>query len=244
MKECSKSIQRRLHTPAFANRYFVGNGIDIGGKPDPLGLYRDLFPRMQSCRTWDIEDGDAQYLAGIADNELDFVHSSHCLEHMADPRVALANWLRALKPGGHAIIMVPDEDMYEQGIWPSRFNHDHKWTFTIFKQRSWSPVSVNILELITDLGDACQLLRLERLVDTWRPVDALFDQTLTPVGECAIEFVLQKGGAKPMLREPDREMRIHFNQHLADQANLKAGNREAAPFKNDSPLPPKGACQD
>lgn len=136
MRELSKSIQRRLHIPAFSNRYFVGSGIDIGGKPDPLGFYRPLFRGMKSCETWDIEDGDAQFLSGVNDNTFDFVHSSHCLEHMRDPSVALANWLRVLKPGGHAIVLVPDEDMYEQGAWPSRFNRDHKWTFATYKEKS------------------------------------------------------------------------------------------------------------
>jgi len=46
MKECSKSIIRRMHEPNFSNRYFVGHGLDIGGGPDPLGLYIELFPRM------------------------------------------------------------------------------------------------------------------------------------------------------------------------------------------------------
>ena len=60
MKECSKTIMRRLHEPNFANRYFVGNGLDVGGGPDPLGLYVELFPRIQGVKVWDKEDGDAQ----------------------------------------------------------------------------------------------------------------------------------------------------------------------------------------
>ena len=55
---------------------------------------------MKSCRSWDLPDGDAQYMASIEDGLFDFVHSSHCLEHMQDPQTALANWIRILKPGG------------------------------------------------------------------------------------------------------------------------------------------------
>src|SRR5689334_4228879 len=98
MKECGKSIPRRLHDPNFSNRYFVGAGIDVGGKPDPLSLYAELFPRITSVRTWDLEEGDAQHLAGLADGSLDFVHSSHCLEHLVDAREGLRNWFRVLKP--------------------------------------------------------------------------------------------------------------------------------------------------
>ncbi|MEM5882481.1 MAG: hypothetical protein QXS69_03410 [Candidatus Aenigmatarchaeota archaeon] len=43
MKECIKSILRRLHDPNFITKYFVGHGIDVGGKPDPLVLYRSCF---------------------------------------------------------------------------------------------------------------------------------------------------------------------------------------------------------
>ena len=108
MKECSKSIMRRLRDPNFANRFFVGSGLDIGGAPDPLGLYIELFPRLRGVRTYDKEDGDAQHLEGIEDGSMEFVHSSHCLEHMADPAEALGNWFRSVKEGGHLIVTVPD----------------------------------------------------------------------------------------------------------------------------------------
>ncbi|MBV5346213.1 MAG: methyltransferase domain-containing protein, partial [Rhodoferax sp.] len=75
----------------------------------------------------------------------DFVHSSHCLEHMRDVREALKNWIRIVKPGGFLILTVPDEDLYEQGQWPSRFNTDHKWSFTIHKERSTMPSSINVI---------------------------------------------------------------------------------------------------
>jgi hypothetical protein len=56
-------------------------------------------------------------------------------------------------------VIVPDEDLYEQGVWPSRFNPDHKWTFTIAKHTSWSPVSVNLLDLARALpgGDVLDI---------------------------------------------------------------------------------------
>ena len=153
MKECSKSIPRRLAHPNFTNRYFVGDGLDIGGKPDPLVLYLELFSRMTSVRTWDWEDGDAQYLQSVADGTYDFVHSSHCLEHLRDPHEGLKNWFRVLKPGGHLIVTIPDEDLYEQGQFPPpTFNKDHKWTFTIFKPTSWSTHSISVLALVQELG--------------------------------------------------------------------------------------------
>src|SRR5689334_10588480 len=110
MWEASKAVMRRLHDSRFATRYFVGHGIDIGAGTDTLCQYSEQFPLMMGCRAWDLKDGDAQLLESVADNSLDFVHSSHCLEHMRDPLEALQNWLRVLKPGGHAVVTVPDED--------------------------------------------------------------------------------------------------------------------------------------
>ena len=191
MKECSKSIARRIRDADFLTRYFRGTGVDIGGKPDPLALYVELFPLMTSVRTWDLEDGDAQYLDGIPDGALDFVHSSHCLEHLVDPRTGLHNWFRVLKPGGHLVVTVPDEDLYEQGVFPSTFNRDHKWTFTIHKRASWSPRSINVLELLAGLDDTAQVLRVQLLTAGFRESLPRFDQTLTPVGECGIEFVVR-----------------------------------------------------
>jgi len=63
-------------------------------------------------------------------------------------------------PGGHLFLIVPDEDLYEQGIFSSRFNADHKATFTISKARSWSPVSVNVLDLARSLPNA-ELVSIE-----------------------------------------------------------------------------------
>lgn len=113
MHETSKAIARRLHDARFATRYFVGDGIDIGSGPDPLAQCHEFFPLMKSCRAWDLKDGDAQKMSGVADASFDFVHSSNCLEHLRDPREGLGHWLRILKRGGHLICVVPDEDLYE-----------------------------------------------------------------------------------------------------------------------------------
>ena len=200
MRETGKSITRRLHDVRFAVRYFVGDGIDIGGGADPLALYRELFPAIGSVRHWDLPDGDAQAMAGVPDASFDFVHSSHCLEHLNDPAAALANWLRILRPGGHLIVLVPDEDLYEQGQFPSTRNPDHKFSFTLHKTKSWNARSVNLLSLLAGLGPAAQLLRVELLDAPFRFALPPLDQTLTPIGECAIEFVIRKRPAEEIAR--------------------------------------------
>jgi SAM-dependent methyltransferase len=192
MKETSKAVARRLRDPNFISRYFRGNGIDIGGGPDPLPLYRETFVGMGEVAIWDLPQGDAQDMAGVPDESFDFVHSSHCLEHLHDPAVALANWFRILKPGGHLILLVPDEDLYEQGVFPSTWNGDHKWTFTLYKTQSWSPRSLNLVQLLCGLGPACDIAKIEKLDAHHRYGLPRFDQTATPIGESALEAVVRK----------------------------------------------------
>lgn len=245
MKECSKSIQRRLSDSNFVRRYFVGKGMDIGGKPDPLALYKELFPLMGEIKTWDWEDGDAQFLAGIEDEVMGFVHSSHCLEHLVDPSEGLCNWFRVVRQGGYLVVTVPDEDLYEQGVFPSTFNTDHKWTFTIYKTKSWSPRSINLLDMVRDLGPAAEVMKIEQLSGSYRYELPRFDQTLTPVGECGIEVVIRKrtvaeierGGRwdKPVT-QPERELRVHLNQYRDDMQAMKSHNQSTPPFENDSSL--------
>lgn len=123
---------------ALEHSVLVGEGIDIGCGPDPV---------LPGVTPFDLAQGDANEILRHVHRQFDFVYASHCLEHMGDARAAIAQWWALVRPGGVLFVIVPDEDLYEQGFWPSRFNRDHKWTFTIAKRTSWSPVSVNLLEL-------------------------------------------------------------------------------------------------
>jgi SAM-dependent methyltransferase len=244
MKECSKSVLRRLRDSRYATRYFAGAGIDIGGRPDPLFLYAELFPRITSVRVWDLEDGDATLMDGVSDNSYDFVFSSHCLEHLMDPVTGLRNWFRILRPGGHLIITVPDEDLYEQGVWPSTHNRDHKQSFTIMKRRSWCPASHNVLDLVQSLGEAADIRKLEVIDEAFRYRLPRFDQTLTPVAECAIEIIVRKrttneveiGGMLPPVAQPNVGMRVHLNQYRNDRRAISGGELPGPLFEDESEL--------
>jgi SAM-dependent methyltransferase len=136
----------KLRNSEFFTKYLSGKVIDIGAG-------RDLVtPRAER---FDLEDGDADFITHYREaHAYDAVHSSHCLEHMVDPVNALNEWWSLIKPGGHLVLVVPDEDLYEQGTWPSRFNADHKHTFRLNKKKSWSPVSYDICELVSTLPGA------------------------------------------------------------------------------------------
>lgn len=245
MKECSKSIQRRMRDPSFMKDYFCGNGIDIGGKPDPLVLYKELFPLMKNVQTWDIEQGNAEFLNDIEDDTYDFVHSSHCLEHLNDPSEGLKNWIRVLKKGGYLIVTVPDEDLYEQGVFPSDFNHDHKWTFTIYKEKTWSKKSINLLEFLKVFSPLIEIKSISQLTASYRYSLPRYDQTLTPIGECGIEFILRKrldeeielgGYFNKHNEQPDKNIRIHLNQYRNDLNFLKKNNKKEPPYSDDNLL--------
>ena len=122
----------------------------------------------------------------------DFVHSSHCLEHMVNPVAALGNWIRICRPGGHLVITVPDEDLYEQGVFPSTFNPDHKWTMTMGKEAGWSPSSVNVFALLGRFIGEVEIIKVELLDAGYVYGLARQDQTLGPIAEAAIEIVLRR----------------------------------------------------
>lgn len=189
--EMQKSVVRRVNDCRFLREYFVGDGIDIGSGDDCLAKYQDFFPLLRSVRPWDVSCGDAQYLVDVDDDCYDFAVSSHCLEHMMHAHIALKNWIRVVKPKGHLVITVPDEDMYEQGHWPSIYNHDHKATFTIMKHQSWSPVSLNVLDLVGKFASMVTVKKIE-LLDSLHLRDLAGDQTRHSCSESAIEIVLQK----------------------------------------------------
>lgn len=144
------------------------------------------------AKGWDIAkgDGDAVELKGIEPESFATVYSSHLLEHLDDPMKALARWWEVLRTGGHLIITVPDEDLYEQGKWPSLFNPDHRTTWTIHKTKSWSPVSKNLVDLIRNLPGH-KILSLRILDTRYDHQCSISDQ---PTAERQVEAIVQKTG--------------------------------------------------
>jgi SAM-dependent methyltransferase len=185
MYEASKAIKRRGE---LNFKFFKGNGIDIGAGPDCISKHGF------NAYNWDMKDGDAQYLASVKSGWYDFVHSSHCLEHMVDPKVALQNWVRVCKSGGYIVITIPDEELYEHNMWPSKFNTDHKWSFRIHQGNAKLPKSVNVTDLLKLVWKDTEIISIQRLEDNFDfNLSSMFDQTGPADGpECAIELVLRK----------------------------------------------------
>lgn len=192
MNETGKSSLRRSRDPAFIQRWFVGAGIDIGAGSDPLSAYAHLFPRLSEVFAWDLEQGNALYMRDLAAGQFDFVHSSHCLEHLVNPFQALSRWLELVKPGGYVVVTVPDEDLYEKSLWPSRFNSDHKFSFTVYKPVKALPDSVNVLDLVMAVSHVASCERISAIHEHYDERRHDVDQTAHGVAECAIEIVLRK----------------------------------------------------
>lgn len=189
-REQSKSAKRRFNNGKFHNQYFVGRGIDIGAGADSLGQYMHVFRGMTQVDAWDTPQGDAQYMKGISDNKYDFVHSSHCLEHMENPFIALSTWIRITKPGGYLIVTVPEEYLYEHGMWPSRFNGDHKWSFSIGKTKHNMTPHINVMEMLQGYHNI-DVHKIE-LIDDFFDSTIPSDQTRSVTTECSIEFIIKK----------------------------------------------------
>ena len=151
MDEASKT--EKIRGQEFLEKYFSGKVLDIGCGNNLV---------VPNAIPFDKEQGDAQnILSHLSPETFDCVHSSHSLEHMRNVPKALEEWWRLVKPGGVMIIVVPDEDLYEQGVWPSLFNPEHAATFRFNKSESWSPVSFNLGELCSALPKA-KVISLER----------------------------------------------------------------------------------
>lgn len=145
MREASKT--RACRPSDFEARYLGGKVLDIGCGDDLVCPWAEPF---------DLAHGDANHIRRYREAEsYDAVHSSHCLEHMTDPKAALDQWWSLVKPGGWLIVVVPEETLYEQGLWPSRFNADHKSTWRLGGPPApWSPVSYDLRRLCEDLPGA------------------------------------------------------------------------------------------
>ena len=127
----------------FFKKYLSGKVIDIGAGNNPV---------VKNAIVFDKKEGDANNILDYLEKEkFNCVYSSHCLEHVVNPKKALYEWSCLVVKGGYLIIIVPHEDLYEQHNWPSIMNFDHKHTFRLGNNTSWSPVSIDIISLVNEL---------------------------------------------------------------------------------------------
>jgi predicted SAM-dependent methyltransferase len=193
MREASKAALRRAKEPATWNKVFQGYGLDIGPGDDPCNL---AVPwNISQLEKFDFAQGDANFIRQhFEDQSFDFIHSSHSLEHMRrHPWYCAMDWACLLKTGGYLVITVPDFEMYEKKIWPSRSNTDHKWAFFTepVYQMPWVLKMEEIVPYLEMAG--MSVIHVKRLTDGWDPTN-LSDQTISFEDgiECAWEILAIK----------------------------------------------------
>lgn len=193
--EMRKATERRMMSENYQKftRYFKGHGLDIGCGNDKMRGWSET----ESITGYDqmFGSGDAQYLPEFENDRFDFVVSSHCLEHMKDPREALRNWIRVVKPGGFLVVTIPEWEMYEHRHWPSRYNGDHKTAWTMDAHRVSDGAHVvylpSFLEEFVERG-LISGFWMRRCIEGFdQSLPDTVDQTGGPA-ECALEFIVRK----------------------------------------------------
>ncbi|HUI30972.1 MAG TPA: methyltransferase domain-containing protein [Candidatus Acidoferrales bacterium] len=102
----------------LALKWCVGKGIDVGADEWPLP---GAIPIQNDPKQ------NAYKLDFLDDGSLDYVFSSHCLEHLENWQDALRLWIRKLKLGGILFLYLPHKSMRlwnPRGPWVSSM---HKW---------------------------------------------------------------------------------------------------------------------
>jgi ADP-heptose:LPS heptosyltransferase/predicted SAM-dependent methyltransferase len=111
--------------------YLRGRGIDLGaGDFKVLPHVMSVDNCHHNCFGYNIKPDvyvqDAADLSVFASQSMDFVYSSHLLEHMEKPDECLKEWYRLVKPGGYLVLYLPHEDLYPK-MGEDGANPDHKW---------------------------------------------------------------------------------------------------------------------
>jgi len=191
MNETSKAMRRRMVEDELGifnwGEIINGDGIDVGCGPDKVW--------DDNCIAFDQEQGDANKISEYFTRKFDYLHASQCLEHMHDPYAAIVEWLKIVKKGGHAIISIPDWTLYEGRVWPSRYNPDHKSTWSFTFESSPSKHHINIYKFLTKLSHICYAKRVMLIDNNYDySVSPNTDQTFEESNgvEAFIEMVLCK----------------------------------------------------
>jgi len=177
-------------------------GVEIGAFKSPVpGLvpppfYVDCFKEFALENVHADYYGDASHLP-FQDNSLDYVVTSHVLEHVANPVAALAEWYRVLRPGGIVYLVVPDR----------RFTWDHP--------RPLTPVS-HLLDDFTRGTTACDATHIDEFVFE---ADWSMYSPGTPAAEIPERRALLARGMHHAVGD-GRDINIHF--HTFEPGNVLA----------------------
>jgi len=104
---------------ASAKYFCKGKGLDIGGFFEwtlPGAIPINIKDSVLAFDAYKLPEYD----------KLDFIFSSHCLEHLVDPIKALEYWINHLREGGVLYLYLPHPDM-EYWLPQNNKKHLHSW---------------------------------------------------------------------------------------------------------------------
>ncbi len=101
-----------------AKQFCSGKGVNVGASRWP-------FPGATPIQEGG--DQDAYKLDSIPDDSLDYVFSSHCLEHLDRWQEALELWISKIKMGGVLFLYLPHESMKLWHRGSPWVRDDHRW---------------------------------------------------------------------------------------------------------------------
>ena len=116
-------LKLKYAPPKFVTQYCKGKGIEIGGaahqdfKINALNIdindhssENDIYAKEQMKLAGYVKKVDIIAKGDnipLKDNSVDFVFSSHVIEHFYDPVSAINEWLRIVKPNGYIVMIIP-----------------------------------------------------------------------------------------------------------------------------------------
>lgn len=100
---------------SLAEKYCLGKGVDVGASTWPISGARVIENKKE----------ENAHIIKERDSSLDFVFSSHCLEHLDKWRDALKEWYRVLKQEGVLVLYLPHPSCE---MWLPEANKYHKWS--------------------------------------------------------------------------------------------------------------------
>lgn len=110
---CEAQAPKRSETAKCRRRllrYCEGFGLDLGHGGDKIrkeAVGVDFFKQADNDVVSDVRN-----LSDFADETVDYVYSSHCLEDLEDTEGALREWLRPLRVKGHLVLYLPHKAWY------------------------------------------------------------------------------------------------------------------------------------
>ena len=99
--------------------YTRGRGLDLGAGqektfPHFISVDNNHHQKFGYVIKPDVLVKTCEDLSVFADASMDFIFSSHLLEHIEDHAGALKEWWRLVRPGGHMVLYLPHRDLYPQ----------------------------------------------------------------------------------------------------------------------------------